>query len=177
MRTVSRSIATLLAAAFLLAGAHVAEAGRPAARKATMAGASIKSWKQGNARFTHESLKGTGGRNVIHWERTSRKLGQRAGTFKVWGKTWGSAYKGHEWKQDGKSFRAVDMKGSDGSETKHFSVTDDATGTKKTTITGLPGGVTRKITTWKAGGALMTHTRDYVGKKLVSERKIVNKAN
>lgn len=174
MRTVCRSIALVLAAAFLLAGARTSEAGR-APRKATIAGAKIKGWKAGNTRFTHESLKDAGG-NVIHFERTARKVGQRGGTTKVSGKTWGSSYKGHEWTQGGASFRAIDMKGSDGSKTKHFSVTD-AKGTKKTTITGLPGGVTRKITTWKAGGALMTHTRDYVGKKLVSQRKLVNQAD
>ena len=57
-----------------------------------------------------------------------------------------------------------------------FSVTD-AKGTKRTTITGLPGGITRRITTWKAGGALMTHTRDYDAKgKLVKQQRIANKA-
>ena len=174
MRTVSRSIAFLLAAAFVLAGARAADAGRAPARKATIAGAKIKGWKAGNTRFTHETLKDGGG-NVIHFERTAKKVGQRGGTTKVSGKTWGSSYKGHEWTKGGESFRAIDMVGSDGSKTKHFTVTE-VNGTKKTTITGLPGGVTRKITTWKAGSALMTHTRDYVGKKLVSQQKIVNKA-
>lgn len=176
MRTLiaRKSAALLLAAAFVLAGARAAEAGRAPARKATIAGAKIKGWKSGNTRFTHETLKGPGGK-VIHFERTARKVGQRGGTTKVSGKTWGSSFKGHEWTSGGESFRAVDMKGSDGSNTKHFTVTD-AKGTKRTTITGLPGGITRRITTWKAGGALMTHTRDYdASNKLVSQRKIVNK--
>jgi hypothetical protein len=169
-----RGAALLLAAALVLAGAQAADAGRTPARKPTIAGAKLKSWKAGKTKFTHESLKDSGG-NVIHWERTARKSGQRGGTTKVSGETWGSSFKGHEWNSGGESFRAIDMKGSDGSKTRHFSVTD-AKGTRKTTITGLPGGITRKITTWKAGGALMTHTRDYdASNKLVSQKKIVNK--
>src|SRR5690349_6698246 len=84
-----KSAALLLAAAFVLAGARAAEAGRAPARKATVAGAKIKGWKSGNTRFTHESLKGPGG-HVIHFERTARKVGQRGGTTKVSGKTWRS---------------------------------------------------------------------------------------
>jgi hypothetical protein len=169
-----KSAALLRAAAFVLAGARAAEAGRAQARKATIAGAKIKSWKSGNTDFTHESLKDGRG-NVIHFERTAKKVGQKGGTTKVSGKTWGSSFKGHEWSRGNLSFRAIAMKGADGSKTKHFTVTD-AKGTRRTTITGLPGGVTRRITTWKAGGALMTHTRDYVGSKLVAQQKTVNKA-
>lgn len=166
--------ALLIAVTLVLAGAQ-ADAGRAPARKPTVAGAKPKAWKAGNTNFTHETLKDSGG-NVIHWERTAKKAGKKAGTTKVTGATWGSSYKGHEWERGNNAFRAITMAGSDGSKTKQFSVTN-AKGTKKTTITGLPGGVTRRITAWKAGNTVMTHTRDYdASGKVIKQHRSGNKA-
>lgn len=147
------AVAALLAASLW---AQHADAGRKAAApRPTIAGARVKAWKAKGTRFEHETLRMHG--NIVHWER--RAAGAK-GTTKVTGKTWGSSYKGHQWQSGGKTLRKVTVKGTDGSKRQVWSVTEK-NGTTRQTITGLPGGITRRITTWTAGKTQMTATRDY----------------
>jgi hypothetical protein len=111
--------AAIAVAALLALSARQADAGRRAAPQPRVAGAKVKAWKASGTRFEHETLRMHG--NVIHWER--RATGKK-GTTKVTGETWGSRYKGHEWRSGGKTLRKVKIQGSDGSTRRVFQVTD-----------------------------------------------------
>jgi hypothetical protein len=160
-----RLAAVLAALLVALSGLRAAEAQQraassrsaataPAART-TPSGATVRTWKANGTTFRHENQRMHG--KTVHWERATTG---KSGTTRVRGKTWGSTYKGHEWQKDGKSLRKVTVEGSDGTRRGVFSVTDRK-GTTRTTITGLPDGTTRRITSWRVGNTQMTDTRDY----------------
>ena len=123
--------------------------------RARIEGAKVKSWKANGVEFQHETLRMSG--KVVHWERRARR---KSGTVSVRGKTWGSSYKGSEWQSGGKSLRKVTVKGTDGSTRRIFRVTEP-NGTERTSIKGIPGVETRRITRWKLGNTMMTETRDF----------------
>ena len=156
-RRASHLAALFVGLLFALSGvqAHAQRAARSAKAKPTVAGAKVKSWKANGTKFQHETLK-MGGK-VVHWERASTG---KKGSTKINGKTWGSSYKGNQWKSGNKMLRKVRVKGTDGSKREVFSITEKS-GTKRTTIKGIPGVATRRITTWKVGNTQMTSTRDY----------------
>jgi hypothetical protein len=165
----ARTVAVLVALLVSLAGFQ-AEAQR-AARAKPKPGATTKTWTANGTTFTHTNQKMHG--KTVHWERASTK---KNGVTTLRGKTWGSPYKGHTWKSGDKTLRKVKVDGSDGTKREVFSVTDRK-GTTRTTITGLPGGTTRRITSWKVGNTKMTDTRDYgADGKLVKRHRTGHKA-
>jgi hypothetical protein len=179
----SHLAALLVALVVALAGLGAAEAQQRAASsrsaatspasaaRTTASGATVRTWKANGTTFRTESQKMHG--KTVHWERATTG---KSGTTRVRGKTWGSTYKGHEWQKDGKNLRKVTVQGSDGSKRNVFSVTDRK-GTKRTSITGLPDGTTRRITTWRVGNTQMTDTRDYgPDGKLVKRQRTGSKA-
>ncbi|HLU68443.1 MAG TPA: hypothetical protein VKZ63_19295 [Kofleriaceae bacterium] len=171
-RARSARLAALLIGLFVaLSGARV-EAQRAARAKAkAKPAATSRTWTANGTRFRHETQRMHG--KVVHWERGTTG---KSGVTKLRGKTWGSSYKGHEWKSGDKTLRKVTVNGSDGTKRKVFSVTNGK-GTKRTTITGLPGGQTRRITRWQVGNTNMTDMRDYgADGKLTKRQRFGHKA-
>lgn len=168
-------VAALFVALLIALSGYQAEAQRAARGakvKPSVAGAKVKTWKANGTKFKHESLKMNG--KTVHWERASTG---KKGTTKVNGKTWGSSYKGNEWKSGNKMLRKVRVKGSDGSKREVFTVTEK-NGTARKTIKGIPGVATRRITTWKVGNTQMTATRDYnASGKVISKQRTGSKAS
>lgn len=185
-RRVARAAAFLIALFVGLSGYQQAEAQRArparaervaparaerAPARARVQGAKVRSWKANGVEFQHETLRMNG--KVVHWERRATR---KSGTVSVRGKTWGSSYKGNEWQSGGKSFRKVTVKGTDGSRRRVFRVTEP-NGTERTSIKGIPGVETRRITRWKLGNTVMTETRDFdAAGKLSSRARTGHKA-
>lgn len=161
-------LAAMMAGLLIMLMAGQADAGRVKA-KPSIAGSKVSKWKAKGTSFKHETLRRGKRGPVLHWQRSATK---KNGTTNVVGKTWGTPFKGTEWKSGDKQLRKVTQKAADGTTRTVFSVTG-AKGTTRTSIKGIPGIPTRRITSWTVGGTHMTAVRDLNanGKVVKSERR------